>query len=49
MNERKRISAKKRKKKAAQRPVPSPPGHRAAFDQLLDDAILGVPKKKKAD
>jgi hypothetical protein len=38
------------KKKSNRTPAPTkqaPPEHRRAFDQLLDDAILGVQKKPK--
>lgn len=33
------------KQKTAKRQQPTPPAHRQAFDQLLDDAIFGVQKK----
>jgi len=49
MSQRKRIVAKKKPRKtrrpAQKRNVTVDPGNKRRFDQLLDDAILGVKRK----
>jgi hypothetical protein len=38
-------AAKKKGRRASPKGARPPAGHQRRFDQLLDDAILGIPKK----